>query len=180
MSNTSFSLVPFPGNPPPVSLKIGGSLRRYGNMMHIFIQVAGDHMDRIRIPALIESPARIYGLWEQTCFELFLAPLESCQYWEFNLSPSGAWNVYRFNAYREGMLQEPAFSALPFQVNRHQTSFSISLDFDSRNLFGPQLVIAAGICAVIEDKNGVKSYWALTHTAGKPDFHARKSFTIEY
>jgi hypothetical protein len=32
---------------------------------------------------------------------------------------------------------------------------------------------------VIEDIGGGRSYWALAHPAGKPDFHHADGFTIE-
>jgi hypothetical protein len=36
-----------------------------------------------------------------------------------------------------------------------------------------------GISAVIEEKNGNISYWALAHPKGKPDFHHRDCFTLQ-
>ena len=35
------------------------------------------------------------------------------------------------------------------------------------------------LTAVIEETNGVKSYWALKHPPGKPDFHAAVGFVLE-
>ena len=36
-----------------------------------------------------------------------------------------------------------------------------------------------GLSAVIEDPNGVLSYWALRHPPGKPDFHHPDTFALE-
>ena len=37
-----------------------------------------------------------------------------------------------------------------------------------------------GLCAVIEEKDGTKSYWALAHPPGdKPDFHDPACFALE-
>ena len=47
-------------------------------------------------------PQRADGLWERTCFELFLRDPESGAYLEFNFSPSGQWAAYRFDGYRAG------------------------------------------------------------------------------
>ena len=33
-----------------------------------------------------------------------------------------------------------------------------------------------GLSAIIEERVGVKSYWALSHPEGKPDFHHAKCF----
>jgi len=35
------------------------------------------------------------------------------------------------------------------------------------------------LSAVIEEAKGNKSYWALVHPPGKPDFHHRDSFAYE-
>jgi hypothetical protein len=42
---------------------------------------------------------------------------------------------------------------------------------------GARLTLA--LSAVIEDEDGVLSYWALKHPAGKPDFHHRDAFALE-
>jgi hypothetical protein len=36
-----------------------------------------------------------------------------------------------------------------------------------------------GLSAVIEETSGRKSYWALAHPKGKPDFHHADCFTLE-
>jgi hypothetical protein len=36
-----------------------------------------------------------------------------------------------------------------------------------------------GLSAVIEDLDGVLSYWALRHPPGKPDFHHPDTFALE-
>ncbi|HBR83499.1 MAG TPA: hypothetical protein DD861_04765, partial [Erythrobacter sp.] len=50
---------------------------------------------------------RADGLWQTTCFELFLRPDGGTAYHEFNLSPSERWNAYRFSAPRDGMSEWP-------------------------------------------------------------------------
>jgi hypothetical protein len=36
-----------------------------------------------------------------------------------------------------------------------------------------------GLSAVIEESNGVLSYWALKHPPGNPDFHHPDAFVLE-
>jgi hypothetical protein len=36
-----------------------------------------------------------------------------------------------------------------------------------------------GLSAVIEERDGMLSYWALRHAPGKPDFHRRDGFALE-
>ena len=50
---------------------------------------------------------RADGLWQTTCFELFLRPQGGQAYCEFNLSPSERWAAYDFPTYREGMSERP-------------------------------------------------------------------------
>jgi len=38
--------------------------------------------------------------------------------------------------------------------------------------------ISLGLSAVLEDRDGGFSYWALVHPPGKPDFHHRDCFAL--
>lgn len=49
--------------------------------------------------------ARTDGLWQTTCFELFVKVPGGAGYAEFNLSPSERWAAYDFAGYREGMAE---------------------------------------------------------------------------
>ena len=70
------------------------------NQLFIRYEVCGE-LDQILFPALAESPSRKDELWKATCFEFFIAIMDQPRYWEFNISPSGDWNVYVMDAYRE-------------------------------------------------------------------------------
>lgn len=151
-------------------------------------------LDCLDIPATASHPGRKDSLWENTCFEFFLAPAGSLHYWEFNLSPSGDWNVYRFDAYRRGMRVEDSFSDFPFRVHRDPDILAVTGRFAWDSVLGavaagaggtapsnghPDLrALDAGISAVLKGRNGQISYWALTHCRERPDFHARESFII--
>jgi hypothetical protein len=128
--------------------------------------------------ALVVPPfagkGRADELWRTTCFELFLKPEGSAAYIELNLSPSERWKAYDFVAYREGMTERP-FPREPECTLRQGSNFAI---FDvAIPLAGlPQQACAMGMSAVIEEQGGAKSYWALAHPAGEPDFHAPACF----
>jgi hypothetical protein len=115
----------------------------------------------------------------QTKFEFFLALHECDRYWEFNLSPSGDWNIYRFDAYRQGMQTEMAFTSLPFQVLPKSDELLLSLDLDLGAIIQPEQVLKVAVSAVIKRKDGELIYWALTHPGPQADFHRRDSFIIE-
>ena len=58
-----------------------------------------------------------------------------------------------------------------------------SLELDSCRLTCPQLKRRRwrlGLAAVIEETSGRKSYWALAHPPGKPDFHHSDCFALEF
>ena len=121
------------------------------------------------------KPARADGLWRTTCFELFSKPDKGSAYCELNLSPSSQWAAYSFSGYRAGMaplaLREPAKIAFSHRA----TWFKLLAE-----LWPGDLTAGAGrfgLSAVIEETDGTKSYWALAHAPGPPDFHNPACFT---
>ncbi len=118
---------------------------------------------------------RADGLWQTTCFELFVRSDEAAGYSEFNLSPSERWAAYDFSSYREGM-QERAMPHEPACTMRKGTDLAI---FDAAIPASglPPLPWRYALTAVLEEEGGRKSYWALCHGEGKPDFHDPACFT---
>lgn len=108
-------------------------------------------------------------LWRTTCFELFLRPEGGAGYCEINLSPSERWAAYDFTGYREGMSERP-FPREPDCTMRTGTAMAI-FDATVPRAGLPHSECAAGLCAVIEEEGGVKSYWAIAHPDRGPDFH---------
>lgn len=119
---------------------------------------------------------RADGLWQTTCFELFLQG-NAPGYTEINLSPSERWNVYDFTGRREGMA-ERAMPREPDCTMRLGTDMAI---FDAAIPAAglPPAPWRAGFTAVIEETGGHKSYWSLVHPSGEPDFHDPACFTAE-
>jgi hypothetical protein len=126
--------------------------------------------DRLVLPPPA-NPCRTDRLWESTCFELFLQHAGP-EYFEFNFSPSGRWAAYHFSAYRAGMRPLPLEEPPAVRVGDRKARYSLSVVLD--------LPCAAplniGMSAIIEERTGAKSYWALFHPEGKPDFHHAKCF----
>lgn len=131
--------------------------------------------------ALVVPPfagrGRADGLWQTTCFELFLKPEGGDAYVELNLSPSERWAAYDFTAYRAGMSERPA-SREPDSAMRQGSSFAIFDAAIPRDVL-PALPAAANFAAVIEEHGGARSFWALAHPTAKPDFHDPACFTAE-
>ncbi len=114
LNSQPFALQPFTAGGP---FAISGTISRRRTDLTITYNLTGPLNDLIIAPPA-DNPSRQWVLWEHTCFELFLAGQGAGDYWEWNLSPAGHWNVFRLNGYRQGIQEEPAFQALPFTVQR--------------------------------------------------------------
>ena len=181
MNAKGFSLKPFPSAdllPHLKHLKITGEICRKCNRLSVGYALLGP-LAKIVIPVPADIPVRMSALWENTCFEFFVASQDSDPYWEFNLSPAGHWNVYRFKSYRQDMREEPAFTSLPFDVRRHKDSFRISLKLDIDRIIPADRILEAAVSAVIKYRNNKVTYWGLTHAGLQADFHRRDSFIIK-
>ncbi|MEH1826272.1 MAG: DOMON-like domain-containing protein [Nostoc sp.] len=178
MNNQIFYLQPFPSTKSLPNLKITGNISRNANQLAIYYSLGGD-LKEITISSPSNAPSRKYELWEDTCFEFFLGIKDSQRYWEFNLSPAGHWNIYRFDGYRQGMQEETAFEKLPFSVQNKADSLALALDVDLDKIISENQEIEIGITTVIKYKDGEVIYWALTHQGAAADFHLRDSFIIE-
>ena len=122
--------------------------------------------------AAAEEPSRADELWKTTCFEAFLREAGSDAYQEWNFAPSGQWAAYKFSDYREGMAELEVGAPPYIRVEDNLTWWTL----------GATIAVEAGkkwdfgLSVVLEEANGAKSYWALAHASGRPDFHAADCF----
>lgn len=143
--------------------------RGHSGFITLRYHVTGD-VGQIVVPPSAE-PGRADGLWKTTCFELFTRDEGDENYREYNFSPSGQWAAFGFSTYREGMCNIPIW-APRISTTVAGRALMVEVTFVSPRL-GPQRV---GACAVIEEKDGAKSFWALTHPSDTPDFHNSACF----
>ncbi len=135
--------------------------------------VVTGRMGDLLVPAPAD-PERTDDLWRTTCFEAFAGPAGADSYVEFNFSPSTRWAVYGFDRYREDATKPDVLA--PRIEGRHgERHYELHVAFDLPGE-GPWRL---ALSAVIEETSGVKSYWALKHPAGKPDFHHADGFVLE-
>lgn len=179
MNDTSikeFNLQPFPGKGFSEECRINVKIRKFLESLHISFELHA-RLDALVIPLFDPATAmRTDNLWEHTCFEIFIGGKDREAYHEFNLSPSGAWNVYSFKGYREGMITEPAITSLPFCVRR-VTERGLDLTIEIDNSLVPITAdTLIGISAVVEHSTGLKTYWAINHPRPTPDFHAKEGW----
>jgi hypothetical protein len=177
MKTQSFYLQPFPSAGTLPDLVLTGGIARRSHILAIDYRLCG-RLTGVLIPAPAARPARVHELWQQTCFECFLGIKHSPCYWEINLSPAGHWNVYRFAAYRQGMREETAFTALPFDVQRQSVFLALVVELPLGEIVEPGQPLEVAISAVIKHSNGETTLWALTHPGPQADFHRRDAFTL--
>lgn len=134
---------------------------RKGFTLHYRVRGA---VGRLMLPEP-ELPHRGHELWRTTCFELFVRREGEAGYREYNFASSLAWAAYDFTGYRSGM--KDAQGEEPEMIS------VIGPDFYDLtiNLRRPLATGRIGLSAIMEEQNGAKSYWALAHPPGKPDFH---------
>lgn len=142
---------------------------RVKNAVAVTFRVEGGNAVLVPTPV---SSLRTDGLWKTTCFELFVRPEGSDGYYEFNFSPSGAWAAYAFEGYRAGRRD---LEIDPPEIRRLDCGIAVTVDLS----LIPQGRWRVSLSAVIEEQNGAKSYWALAHPPGKPDFHHVDCFALE-
>jgi hypothetical protein len=148
------------------------------NALAFTYALKGD-LTRLRNP-LPRPSLRADRLWQHTCFEAFVALKGKTEYYEFNFAPSGEWAAYRFQRYRERMLLADEIPAPRIAVRN--TANRLDLDAIVRlylPAIPPHASLQLALSAVIEDKSGMLSYWALRHPPGKPDFHHRDAFALD-
>ena len=120
---------------------------------------------------LVVPPYRGAGraeeLWKTTCFELFLYD-GAGRYREFNFSPSGQWAGYEFSGYRNRTGEADLRDGPQIRHEAGDTVFVQTVFVPSAILEGAE---RAALAAVIEERGGRPSYWALAHPGLKPDFH---------
>lgn len=121
-------------------------------------------------------PGRRDELWKATCFEMFTRVDDEPGYEEHNFSPSRDWAAYGFASHRKGRrdleIAAPAISGWG-----DVTGYSLEVKLDLRALWASDVRI--GLSAIIEETDGTRSYWALAHPPGEPDFHHPDCFALE-
>jgi hypothetical protein len=127
---------------------------------------------RFLVPEPAAEPSRRDELWQSTCFELFLKEEGQAAYQEWNFAPSGDWAAYDFTTERQGMAEAAVANPPYIRIEDNLTWWGL----------GATLSIPAGrhftfsLSAVVEERDGRRTYWALHHPGPQPDFHHRDCF----
>lgn len=176
-------LVPHPDYPrPPISIDVGveqfaligmESIEQDSVMLVLSYRIRGN-LTGISLPEFdFGRPQQGDKLWEHSCFEAFCRASETEEYYEANVAPSRQWAMYRFDSYRTGMREDvPAIPRIFYLPTEGGFGLQVRLCFPI------ELCSQLALSAVIEETDGTKSYWALAHPPGKPDFHHPDCFAL--
>lgn len=176
MKAQTAQLVPFPDKQHPAIQISVEATRLAPGRLRLWYIVTGA-VDLLKVPAHAK-PSREDGLWHHTCCEAFVLSGSGTAYREINLSPSSQWAAYDFSNYRHGganaAMAAPVISISETRGKR----FALGADvhFESDAIAGAPWRL--GLSAVIEEKSGARSWWALKHVSDKPDFHQLDSFML--
>ncbi len=130
----------------------------------------------VLIDGLQTNGERRDGLWTTTCFEAFLA-LPGCpDYWEINLSASGDWALYRFDAYRQGQHPQDLAEAPLIRLRRWHHQLRLDARFPLTPWWPEQICPDLALSCVLDRGEAGLSHWALRHPQHQADFHDRSTF----
>ena len=166
-----FNLVPHPTTPPTdPEMKVWATIEHAAELgatatTNIWFGV-GAPAGKFVVAEVVE-PERSEDLWRTTCFEAFLRAEGENPYREWNFAPSTQWAAYDFANYRDERT-EADVTAPYIRTEDNLTWWGL----------GASIAVPAdqqwqlGLSAILEERDGTKSYWALAHPEGnKPDFH---------
>ena len=154
-----------------------GDLTRAGCDLTLTFEII-DSKSFLQLPkpflVLGADASRRDGLWNDTCFEMFMKPENNEAYYEFNFSLSPAWNEYYFQKYRDPQPPKPCQDILLKQMQWDGKKFQIELILENS-----KINFDIGLTAILKEKSGAKHYLAIAHAGEKPDFHLAKSFILK-
>ena len=168
----TISLVPHPKAPPVGVRSIQVDIGFADGRLNLRYEV--QHNGVLKIPS---RNGRLDELWKTTCFELFARDWAGPRYVEYNLAPDDAWAAYQFTGERQGMA-DLATAAPIIRANRRTGRFALSVSLDAAAL--PAMLGPISLSAVIEERDGTSSYWAIVHPdADAFDFHHPACFVLD-
>lgn len=168
-------LVPHPGHPRTRMDEITVQAARDGASLRLVYKLSGN-TSSMALPSPTGG-ARRDELWKQTCFEAFIRVDGADGYVEFNFAPNGDWAAYAFSGYRNGM-RDLECPAPQIETTLRSDGLTITVQTPALPAEFATGQIWLGPSAIVEDKTGARSYWALHHPEDAPDFHHAENFKM--
>jgi hypothetical protein len=170
-------LVPHPDSHAGGVSRIEAGVHVGPKTLRLSYKLEGD-LATLRIPA--ETPVqRGQKLWERTCFEAFVRQKGQRAYYELNFSPSRQWDAMLFPTYRDGSpIRESPVTQILVVREPHALRLDALVMLD-RLPEPPGRPLQLGLSAVVQNREGGVSFWALEHAPGRADFHHDDAFALE-
>lgn len=184
-----FQLTPFSASDlPDEKISVSGILSQHQQMVSLTFRLEGAH--HFELAPMTEGPKREMNLWENSCFEIFIRPLNTEAYLEFNLSSNGNWNAFVFKDYRLPLMEDGALTLAPMEkhplcattgIPRSDSPWRLDVQLDLSHLpkeFHLPANRMIALSCVLKDLKGGLHYFALKHPTDRPDFHHQESFCL--
>lgn len=133
-------------------------------------------LDNLVLPGPADGE-RADNLWQTTCFEMFARLPGQASYAEFNFAPSSQWAAYAFAGYRDLLDNIPLSTVPEIYLDAGEEWINLEVTLILPEPWASALLEIA-LSAVVDETDGTKSYWALAHPPGKPDFHHPDCFAL--
>lgn len=166
---------------PQSAISLKSKLRCDANILNMSFELSGA-LDEISLAKPVKSPARIQGLWQTTCFEVFIKNQESEEYIEFNFSSEYDWNCFYFPNKKSRLKEYQKITNLSVNSVKENTTFFIESSVDLNKLpdgLWKKNKMRIGPAAILESKTKELTYWACKHLDKVPNFHNHDSFNYE-
>lgn len=155
---------------------LGADVIRAGSSLHLIYKIS-DLKNLLNLPpeftADEQKISREDGLWNETCFEMFLRPQSKSSYYEFNFSLKPAWNEYFFDGYRQPQPPNPCYDITLKKMTWDGQNLKLELlGLDPHEKFD------IGLTAVLKERTGAIHYMATKHAGQTADFHHPDSFNL--
>lgn len=170
-------LKPFSGTSFPFELKTKISFN--GDLVALEFTIS-NLIDSIILPSRKNKPQRTIGLWNATCFELFLKNRGANEYVEFNFSPTHDWNCFKFQNQNDELKEWIQVKKVEITSFRDANLYQLKAVFLKSQLpsnFQNVERLLFSTTTVLKHSDDSLSYWAIKHTDNRPNFHHPESFT---
>ncbi|MDB5039046.1 MAG: hypothetical protein JWQ35_2574 [Bacteriovoracaceae bacterium] len=181
MSSQKLKLIPFGKHSDGSKYSLEAEVVFTESKLKIIYLLRGNLEDLIIVPKKTGA-GQIDDLWKSTCFEAFISKKKSFRYIEWNFSSSQEWGFFAFESYRKAAPEKLIQSAPEMRIKRSKADFVMEINLNLKendSFFENADPYEMGLSVVLKSRDGKQSYWAISHSGTKPDFHLRDTFKVQ-
>jgi hypothetical protein len=137
------------------------------------------NIGQVMLDNIFDSPQRIIGLWEKTCFEFFIKNKNSNEYIEFNFGSGNEWNMFIFEKIRGELKEYPTSYTPKISISNTNKEINILIKLPTK-IFPIHFFIKEEMnyspTTIIKTSETDILHFASIHPQNKLDFHRYESF----